>query len=175
MAMVRRLSAVGVALVALSGLAGCTAGSTDSGSPTPRSSLTKEYIDRVGYEAEYSAAATTLNLPPGAQWPRLPESVFSPIPLPDGKPGEQIWTTGSGTVRAENEWFCAWAREWMAQRGKDEQRAKAALAEMLKVKQTKYYSRHTEEARQIRDSALASAQLDDPAPVQTWVNGACLQ
>ncbi|MBO0899534.1 hypothetical protein J1G42_06110 [Cellulomonas sp. zg-ZUI222] len=131
---------------------------------------------------EYRATMDVLTLPAGVT---LPEPVDpGPEELPgatsaDGtdEPGRfaaGAYEPGYGMTVAHRGWFCAWEREWLAQRGVDPAAEAAALATLETMPATETWARFMDETTQesIRVN-LAKAAAGDPTGVQADVDRNC--
>jgi hypothetical protein len=117
-----------------------------------------------GMVAEYRDATVRMSLPSGATWPERP------VPRqPDAR-----YERGLGTTEAETHWFCAWQREWLDQRERDEARARTALDTMETVRDTQMYRvAYDDTVRSTVDNQLRAARAGDPEPVSRDVSLNC--
>lgn len=124
------------------------------------------------YVAEYRSAAAKLTLPPGQQWPDPIKPPLEPA-VPGGPPLDTVYEPGAGVQLADNEWFCAWLREWLDSRGKDLAREAAALDELGHVNERQMYIKN-ESVQDLFDETVEKAALGDPTLATEWVSTSCL-
>jgi hypothetical protein len=156
------------ALVALLGAAGCTG--ADSGGTAVDETVIVTYDDMV---AEWRAQQQTLELPPGAQWPDPPPE---PEPEPDQEGVLRGWSyeAGVGKGIADQQWWCAWANEWLDQRGVDADRERAALETLRTLEDTYLYRESMDShSQQSMDERITAAELGDPTMIATYVELNC--
>lgn len=105
--------------------------------------------------AEYRAEAANLQLSAGWMWPGNP----IPANAPDGD--ANVYEPGFGKQAADHYWFCSWtARTLDATLSPADHQA--ALAHVLAVKQTFYYTTAlVPDSRTYLDTELQDAQLGD--------------
>lgn len=168
-------------LVGAFALAGCDGADSGSGSPgpgQPPAGVDNEVpIVTISYQemvAELQEHAATLPLPPGAEWPPPPAE---PEPQPDaeGVLRGTVYEQGVGKSIAEKAWWCAWAREWLQQRGVDDDRAETALTTLHTVADTTYYQTMDSYTQESVEGMLEAANLGDPTLIANDVDLNCQQ
>jgi hypothetical protein len=184
----RRACAVTVALVASLALAACGDDSDPGRSPDPATvdgaappaGVAPPPVETSTYEdmvAELEAHAATLVLPPGGTWPPPPpppEPEPEPEPDPQGIMRGTEYGVGVGTSIADHYWWCAWAREWLAQRGIDPEREATALETLQQVREShRYLVSMDSHSREWVDEMLERAALGDPGRLANVVELNC--
>jgi hypothetical protein len=164
-----------VVLMGVLALAACDAPSVPG---PPAGAVTEPPIVIVTYDemvAELRAQAETLELPPGVAWPPPPPA---PEPAPDheGVLRGTSYEEGVGRSIADTQWWCAWEREWLAQRGLDRDREATALATLHTVTDTYLYNHSMDShSREWVDGMLQASDLGDPGLIANDVGVNCDQ
>ena len=136
------------------GVAGCGTANKAGGSGRAET----KFLDVTGMQKEYQKTAAKLKLPPGISFPKNAVS------------GRDAGTfeKGVGLSDAQVYWRQAWETEWLEQRGKDEARARNALAVLEnEVPKSKMMTEGADEAtRRFFAEYLKKAKLGDPSGFQ---------
>lgn len=177
---IRYRATVVAALVAVLALSGCgdSSGGTLAGSPDDPQALATEppEIVTVDYDEmveEWRHHTETLKLPPGAEWPPPPPEL-EPEPDAEGVLRGHSYEEGVGKSLADGQWWCAWAREWLAQRGVNADREAAALATLHTFPDThQYLNAMDSHSQEWYDSMLEAADLGDPTLIANDVELNC--
>jgi hypothetical protein len=121
--------------------------------------------------AEYWSTTKKYPLPSGAKWIGAKD-----LPAAPGEKGVMrgnSYEQGYGTVLAEDEWFCTWAREWITARGETAARENKALKTMLKYPDTDSWQATDEPTRELMKGYLSKAELGDPSGISFHVENNC--
>lgn len=183
--MAARFRAAGsLALVALLTLAGCSGPSEPplqdespflpvGESPGVVGEAPAEFVDAAVMQVEFRDEVFRLEWPPGMVPPeRAPEQ--PPMPDTEGVMRGNTYEVGYGRSVAGDFWICAWGREWLAQRGKDEAREAAALAQLNTLKQMYFYrATLTPDGQMHWDEILRQVNLGDPTRIANHVTVNC--
>jgi len=116
-------------------------------------------LDSDAVYAEYVVERDTLTLPSGVQWP-------SPV-----FPTDTIYGPGSGTVRADVDWICAWAGAYV--NSSDSARADA-LAQLDGIKDLPVYVSFSDHNyKTVVGDMLDKAHLGDPSMISQYYQLNC--
>lgn len=144
------LIAVGASVL---GVAGC---STAADTPAALSA------DYSSVDGEYQTARADLTLPTGVAFPgHLPDT------------GDH-YPPGMGTNSAQTFWLCAWLRDYLDSPPTDQDRAKAAAAQLPKFKDMDAYTKGLgADGRKQVDMAIQGAQSGDKQKPGTFTEQTC--
>lgn len=158
---------VGVLVAGLVGCSGDAGSASEGGDPAYDYVLSPEEM-----EAEYWDTTDGLALPDGVEWP--PVVHLTPEPDHNGVLRGHSYQPGYGTSVAYARWFCAWEREWLAQRGEDAERADAALEAIESFSGLPRYEEfYDSSVQESTEKNLAKAQLGDPSGISRDVELNC--
>src|SRR5687767_1204587 len=96
-------------------IAGCSSNSDSSDSKGKNAETTEMFLSPARMEEEYWRETKALALPDGVEW--LPVVHQPPAPDHQGVMRDHTYEPGYGHALAQDAWFCAWQKEWIAQRG----------------------------------------------------------
>jgi hypothetical protein len=131
----------------------------------PADSSMSATVAAAAYRREAQALADRgLVLAPGWKWPRG-DALF-PRTAPDGSPIG--YGPGAGQAQADLYWFYSWARRATSKALPPAAR-RAALEELLRVRETVYYRRLIPDTRHYLDQELAAALKGDLSRLRTDV------
>lgn len=157
-----RAVAAAVLVVALAGCSqGDNSGAGEGGPDAEAESTALSYEETL---AEYKASQQKFDLPEGAEYPEDPGL----------EPGE-FYGKSYGEGEAIHQWNCAWGKEWLAQRGVNEDRAEAAFETFVSIRDTDFYQEFydPEAAQPVFDAAIEAAELGDPSRIESLVGPNC--
>ncbi|GLY06710.1 hypothetical protein [Actinoplanes sp. NBRC 101535] len=146
-------------------LAAC---SSDSGGESGGESGggTKTYEAAI---AEYNEAKKSLTLPDG-----VGDEGWGRTLAAESDGGSVSYQDGAATRILQEGWACSWKKEWLAARGVDADREKAALEQLAKFPAMfAYTDAYDDESRKVFDEEVAAAKLGDPAAMQSDVDLNC--
>ena len=115
---------------------------------------------------QFFEEAARWELPPGWDWPEGP--IYSGIG-PDGARAGYGLNIGRGD--ATFYWYCAWSRT-LLEASSDSDRA-AALQQVLRVRETNYYTSFLPEDRSAVDARLSAAEAGDFRELEQTVDLNC--
>lgn len=161
----RRTARAAIAVVMFSSLAACSA-AADGATPAADGSSVEGFVGYDAMIAEFDAALATLDLPAGAMVDRS---------LVTGQSADESYQEGYGEMYAVLAWNCLWGREWLEQRGRDEEAAAVALDRYASLLETDTFAEafDPEGAQPYVRGVVDKAVLGDPSGVQQDVAANC--
>jgi len=121
--------------------------------------------------AEYAAEVATLTFPAG--WVDPGAGTWEPEPGVNGELVDHSFEPGFGTMTADQEWGCAWKREWLESGDPDSERAAASLEQLELMKDVYYWTVADDSTREAEKAMISAARLGDPTSIAAYVESNC--